>query len=69
MIKIRKGEGIWADWKEALITPLFKKRDKEEVSNYREISLPSIINNSKTKRVGEKGKLYRFLVDLKTAFD
>jgi hypothetical protein len=38
---IRQGR-IPDQWKEALITPLFKKGDKGKASNYRQVSLTSI---------------------------
>ena len=38
---IKQGK-IPDQWKEALITPLFKKRDRGKASNYRPVSLTSI---------------------------
>ena len=34
--------GIPADWREALVVPIFKKGDKHQASNYRPVSLTSI---------------------------
>ncbi len=34
------------DWKHAFITPIFKKRERSKVSNYRPISLTSIVCKS-----------------------
>jgi hypothetical protein len=33
-----------SDWKEALITPLFKKGERNVASNYRSVSLTSVVN-------------------------
>jgi hypothetical protein len=33
-----------SDWKEALITPLFKKGERNVASNYRSVSLTSVVS-------------------------
>ena len=37
-----------SDWKEALITPLFKKGERNVASNYRPVSLTSVVLKQNT---------------------
>ena len=37
--RVWKGEGFPEEWKEGLITPIFKKREKGRIENYRGITL------------------------------
>lgn len=37
--KVWQGEGLPESWKKGVIAPIYKKRDKDTMSNYREITL------------------------------
>ena len=39
MKRVWKGEGFPEEWKEGLITPIFKKGEKGRIENYRGITL------------------------------
>lgn len=58
-----KGEGFPEEWREGVIVPIFKKGSKEDIKNYRGITLTStayklyasILNNELIKEMEEKG--------------
>ena len=57
------GEGVVpSEWKEAIVTPVFKKGSKSNPSNYRPISLLPILSKVQERLVFNK--LYPFLSDL-----
>lgn len=54
------------DWKEAVVTPIYKKGDKLSASNYRPISLTSIICKTMEKIITEKIRIFLSLENVIT---